>query len=148
MPLKQIADEALEDAPSIAHVVVVRRTGAPVAFREGREHWWHRLMADAPIACKAEKDEGGGPALHPVHLRTAPGSQGDPPHHRGLSRRRLRDLEVDLLDVTDVYWCTADVGWVTGHTYLVHCLLANGATCVMLVPRVCPTRPRAAASGT
>ena len=132
VPLKQIADEALAATPTIENVVVVRRTGTPVRFDEKREHWWHRLMEDAPIACKPEKMD----AEDPLYILYTSGTTGKP---KGIlhttagylvgvyaTSRWIFDLKEE-----DVYWCTADIGWVTGHSYVVYGPLANGATCLI-----------------
>jgi acetyl-CoA synthetase len=132
VPLKQIADEALQDTPTIESVVVVRRTHTPIQFHEGREHWWHRLMEEAPIPCKPEKMD----AEDPLYILYTSGTTGKPKgilHTTGgylvgtyATSKWVFDLKED-----DVYWCTADIGWVTGHSYVVYGPLANGATCLM-----------------
>ena len=138
VPLKRTADQALEETPSIEHVVVVmRRPGAIgdeafAQFREGRDHWWHRLMADAPIHCEPEQME----AEDVLYILYTSGTTGKP---KGIVHTTAGYLVgvassakfvFDLKD-EDVFWCTADVGWVTGHSYLAYGPLANGATCVM-----------------
>ena len=132
VPLKQIADEALADTPSIENVVVVRRTDTPIHFREGREHWWHRLMEDAPVRCPPERMD----AEDPLYILYTSGTTGKP---KGILHTTAGYLVgayatskwvFDLKD-DDVYWCTADIGWVTGHSYVVYGPLANGATCLM-----------------
>ncbi len=132
VPLKQIADEALADTPSIENVVVVRRTNTPIHFREGREHWWHRLMEDAPVRCPPERMD----AEDPLYILYTSGTTGKP---KGILHTTAGYLVgayatskwvFDLKD-DDVYWCTADIGWVTGHSYVVYGPLANGATCLM-----------------
>ncbi|HTY41219.1 MAG TPA: acetate--CoA ligase [Thermoanaerobaculia bacterium] len=132
VPLKQIADEALQSTPSIEAVVVVRRTGTPIQFNEGREHWWHRLMEGSPIQCKPEKMD----AEDPLYILYTSGTTGKPKgilHTSGgylvgtyATSKWIFDLKED-----DVYWCTADIGWVTGHSYVVYGPLANGATCLI-----------------
>jgi acetyl-CoA synthetase len=138
VPLKRNADKALEETPSIEHVVVVqRRPGATsgeahAEMQDGRDQWWHRLMRTAPMWCEPEPMD----SEDELFILYTSGTTGKP---KGIvhttagylvgaatSSRIVFDLKED-----DVFWCTADVGWVTGHTYLVYGPLANGATCVM-----------------
>ena len=93
VPLKQMADEALKGTPSIRHVVVVQRAEGdsfPVHMKEGRDHWYHRLMQDAAPHCPPEADGCGGHALHPLHVRHDRKAEGHRPHDRRLPRRHLR----------------------------------------------------------
>jgi acetyl-CoA synthetase len=138
VPLKRNADRALEECPSIEHVVMVmRRPGSQgdeafATIKEGRDHWWHRLMADAPSVCEPEQME----SEDVLYILYTSGTTGKP---KGIVHTTAGYLTgvastskfvFDLKD-EDVFWCTADVGWVTGHSYLVYGPLANGATCVM-----------------
>ena len=135
VPLKHMADEALKTTPSIRHVVVVqRRAGDPMPahITEGRDHWYHRLMEDAAFECPPEVMD----AEDMLYILYTSGTTGKPKgivHTTGgylvgtyASTRWVFDLQDE-----DVYWCTADIGWVTGHSYVVYGPLANGATIVM-----------------
>ena len=138
IPLKRNADKAIEECPSITHVIVVmRRPGSAgdeafATIVEGRDHWWHRLMADADTYVEPEQMD----AEDILYILYTSGTTGRPKgivHTTGgylVGCAATTKLVFDLKD-SDVFWCTADVGWVTGHSYLVYGPLANGATCVM-----------------
>ncbi|MDR3707300.1 MAG: acetate--CoA ligase [Capsulimonadaceae bacterium] len=132
--LKAAADEALEGNTSIKQVIVVNRTDDPtrVSMHEGRDHWWHRLMEDAPTHCAAEPME----SEDLLYILYTSGSTGKPKgiaHTTGGYLTGVYATTKWIFDMkdSDVYWCTADVGWVTGHSYVVYGPLANGATVLM-----------------
>ncbi len=130
--LKSIADQALKDAPTIEKVVVYKRTDDPVDMVEGRDLWYHDLMAEAGEECPAEPMN----AEDPLYILYTSGSTGKPKGvvhtqagyliHIMLTHEHIFDIHED-----DIFWCTADIGWVTGHSYIVYGPLANGATSLM-----------------
>jgi acetyl-CoA synthetase len=135
LPLKRLADQALAGTPSIRHVVVVRRTGgdgAETPMRPGRDHWYHDLAAAAPAVCEPEAMD----AEDMLYILYTSGTTGKPKgivHTTGgyLVGTYATTKWVFDLKEEDVYWCTADIGWVTGHSYVVYGPLANGATVLM-----------------
>jgi acetyl-CoA synthetase len=142
VPLKANVDGALEGTTTVENVVVVRRTGEKVGFRAGRDHWWHDLMAGASAVCPAEPLE----AEHPLFILYTSGTTGKPKgvvHTTAgylLGAALTSKYVFDLKD-EDTYWCTADIGWVTGHSYVVYGPLANGATTLMY--EGAPNQPQA-----
>ena len=135
VPLKQMADEALEGTPSIRNVVIVQRQSGgafPVHVREGRDHWYHRLMQDAAPECEPEA-MGSEDMLYILYTSGTTGKPKGIVHTTGgylTGTAATMKWVFDLKD-EDVFWCTADIGWVTGHSYVVYGPLANGATVVM-----------------
>ncbi|MGI9048980.1 MAG: acetate--CoA ligase [Rubrobacteraceae bacterium] len=130
--LKQNADEALQDTPSIQNVVVVRRTGDDVDMTEGRDRYWDELVSEVETECPAEEMD----SEDLLYILYSSGSTGKPKgivHTTGGYLTQVKATSKWVLDVKDddVYWCTADVGWVTGHSYLVYGPLSNGATSLM-----------------
>ena len=130
--LKDISDEALQDTPSIEKVVLVRRNEAPCQVVEGRDLWYHDLMAEASDQCEAASLN----AEDKLFILYTSGSTGKPKGvvhttagyllYAAITHKYIFDLHDD-----DIYWCTADIGWVTGHSYIVYGPLANGATTLM-----------------
>ncbi|MGB0066090.1 MAG: acetate--CoA ligase [Terracidiphilus sp.] len=130
--LKATVDEAMPACHSVKHVIVYKRTGTPVNMVGGRDHWWHELVAKAEPECAAEEMD----SEDPLYILYTSGSTGKPKgllHTTGgyavqtyLTSKYVFDLRDD-----DIYWCTADIGWVTGHSYVVYGPLQNGATVLM-----------------
>jgi acetyl-CoA synthetase len=133
VPLKASADEALDGTTSIEHVVVVRRTGEEVAMAEGRDQWWHDLVDGASDECPPEPMD----SEDLLYLLYTSGTTARPKgimHTTGGYLTQVAFTHRYVFDhhpETDVYWCAADIGWVTGHSYIVYGPLANGATSVI-----------------
>ena len=132
VPLKRNADSALAECPDVHTVLVVRRTGADVAWQAGRDVWYHEMTAGQPATCEPEPMD----AEEPLFILYTSGSTGRPKgvqHGTGgylLHAAMTHELIFDY-HPGDIHWCTADVGWITGHSYIVYGPLANGATTLM-----------------
>jgi len=132
VPLKKNADTALTECPNVGTVLVVQRTGGNVAWTEGRDVWYHEAMATADSVCEPEAMD----AEDPLFILYTSGSTGKPKgalHTTGgyLVYAAMTHKYTFDYQEGEIYWCTADVGWVTGHTYIVYGPLANGATSLM-----------------
>ena len=130
--LKTNVDRAVGSTPSVQHVVVLKRTGNAVTMTEGRDRWWHELVDAAPAEHRAK----GFDSENPLFILYTSGSTGKPKgvlHTSGgyLLGTAITTKYVFDLKETDIYFCTADIGWITGHSYVVYGPLANGATVLM-----------------
>ena len=132
IPMKSNADKALLETPSISSVLVVKRTGVDVVMTEGRDLWWHEQISSASNKCDPEEMD----AEDPLFILYTSGSTGKPKgvlHTSGgylvyasYTHEMIFDYQKD-----DIYWCTADIGWITGHSYIVYGPMSNGATTIM-----------------
>jgi acetyl-CoA synthetase len=130
--LKPAVDEALEGCESVSSVVVVQRTGEGTEMQAGRDLWWHELMESASAKCAPARLD----AEHPLFILYTSGTTGKPKgvlHTTGGYLTHVATTAKAIFDLkdSDTFWCTADIGWITGHSYVVYGMLANGATTLM-----------------
>ncbi len=133
VPLKDNCDIAMEQTPSLRHCIVAKRVGDPVAMTSGRDVWWEDVVKDQPVTCEPEAMN----AEDLLYLLYTSGTTAKPKGIKHTTGGYLthvsatHKLVFDLKEETDIYWCAADIGWVTGHSYIVYGPLCNGATGVI-----------------
>jgi acetyl-CoA synthetase len=130
--LKPAVDEALKQTPSVESCIVVRRTRSTIHMESGRDHWWNELMETVDANCAAEELD----SEHPLFILYTSGTTGKPKGILHTTAGYLLQAHLTtkwIFDIKDedIYWCTADIGWVTGHSYVVYGPLSNGATALM-----------------
>jgi len=132
VPLKKQTDEALQNAPSVKHAIIYKRTGEAVPWNNERDHWWHELTEKQPPTCETEKLDAND-LLYILYTSGTTGKPKGVQHaHAGYAAGTALTLKwVFDLKEDDVWWCAADIGWVTGHSYIVYAPLILGATSII-----------------
>ena len=133
VPLKSNVDKALNDCPNVKHTIVVKRTGNKINWKDGRDLWYEDLITEVSSSCDPEPMD----SEDPLFILYTSGSTGKPKGVLHTTAGYLLGAHMSFkylfgASQSDIYWCTADVGWITGHTYILYGPLSNGMTTIML----------------
>ena len=133
VPLKSNVDKALNDCPNVKHTIVVKRTGNKIKWKDGRDLWYEDLITEVSSSCDPEPMD----SEDPLFILYTSGSTGKPKGVLHTTAGYLLGAHMSFkylfgASQSDIYWCTADVGWITGHTYILYGPLSNGMTTIML----------------
>ena len=118
--LKDAVDLAVISCPSVQNIITIQRTNSPVKMQNDRDHWYHQLMQNALPLCPPEKMDAEDRAIHSLHIRNDSKTERDRPYNgRYMVGATMTTRWVFDIKPSDIYWCTADVGWITGHSFVV-----------------------------